>query len=515
MSRADPSASECTPQGIQGIRDKGVDQPHNPAKLSVPGDYRLVIDYHTYTYVYAYMYIYMSTYTTMMYQYTLHVSTFLQDLPNEIIHQILSTLYSSYNPTSDPTPRLQAFLNIGRVCRRLRKNAERFIYRAVDVGYCPGSASKHKRPWQLIRTLIARPYLAAYIRNISITWSTEHKPRIIPHERSLFTAAASKLGLELAVRWEGDQALLLCHMLRNVETLIINYPSDFGPNLVDPFGLLAEYALSLPAAPGTLPLATTGMQGIHTLVVSSEHTTTAHHIIPMLLLPNLRSFTGQHIISNTTTGIPLPDNPAWHGASRVTHMRLLACELHGSTLAAMFRIANKIKHLEYDDAGGRFEPTHVCDETFTAALKVLSPTLQYLMVNLAKVRSGDGTQGMVGSLRDFPLLREMACNHGSIWRLTFPGPTPSNIDFSRVLPAALETIEIWLPWHFIVDWLGELLKQVETSFKFLKTIKIYPMGRYGNKGKWFIKRFKKNAEKVGVKVGVAKMAGDRYGYRFS
>ncbi|KAH0605603.1 uncharacterized protein H6S33_004825 [Morchella sextelata] len=439
----------------------------------------------------------------------------LQDLPNEIIYQILSALYSSYNPKLDPTPRLNTFLALGRVSRRLRKNAERFIYRTVDVGYSPTSTSKHKRPWQLLRTLIARPYLAAYIRSISIRWGTEHKPKVTSHENALFTAAASKLGLELAVRWEGDQALLLCHMLKNVETLAISYPPDFGPNLTDPFGLLREYGPSVPA-PGVPPLSTTGMQGIHTLTVHSESTTTAQHIIPMLLLPNLRTLTAHHV---TTTAALLPENPAWHGASRVTHLRLLACELHGSTLAIMFRVASKLKHLEYDDAGGRFNPAHACDEAFAAALQIVRPTLQHLAVNLAKVQARDGTHGKVGSLKAFPLLREVVCNYGAIWGMTFATFTPGvawRLEFAAALPAALEALEVWLPWEFTMSWLGELLKEKETRFRFLKIIRMYPMGKYGSRGKRFIKKFRRKAERVGVKVGVAKMVGDRIaGYEFS
>ncbi|KAH8152367.1 uncharacterized protein LAJ45_03794 [Morchella importuna] len=438
-----------------------------------------------------------------------------QDLPNEIIHQILSIVYRSYNPLHDSTPRLKTLLSIGRVSRRFRKNAERFIYQDVNIGYCPNSTARHRRPWQLLRTLISRPYLAAYIKNIKIRWGTEHKPRVTSHERSLFTAAASKCGLELAVRWEGDQALLLCHMLKSVENLVISYPPDFGPNFTDPFGLLREYTPSLPAAPGTPRLSAIGMQSVRSLTVYAEYSTTAQHIIPMLLLPNLKSFTAHHVI---TTSI-IPENPAWHGASSVTDLRLLGCELHGSTLAILFRIANKVNHLEYDDAGGLFNPTHICDEAFPAALQILKPTLQYLMVNLGKVHSRDGTHGKVGTLRDFPMLREVVCNYGSIWGMTCSTFTPGvawQLNFTAVLPVNLEIFEVCFPWEFTISWLAEMLKEVETGFLRMNTLKIHPMGKYGNKGKRFIKKLRRKAERVGVKVGLAKVVGNRIcGYSYS
>lgn len=80
----------------------------------------------------------------------------------------------------------------------------------------------------------------------------------------------------------------------------------------------------------------------------------------------------------------------------------------------------------------------------------------------------------------------------------------------------LEIFEVCFPWEFTISWLAEMLKEVETGFLRMNTLKIHPMGKYGNKGKRFIKKLRRKAERVGVKVGLAKVVGNRIcGYSYS
>lgn len=373
------------------------------------------------------------------------IMAILEEVPNEILHEIISRLC----PTD--------LVCTSTVSRHFQSISQAPLYRNPLLRVW----GKKDTPLQLfLRTLLLSPdrqTLASYVRSLTVELEARTAPKPDSLDISLLTAAAISLGFnDHPLSAQGAQIVLLLRLLPRLNILDL-WALDEGR------GLGYTYFEDVLQPPLTLPLA---LQTIYEF--RSVGTTSATGVTPMILvalmaLPSIRKI----VVAVTDEDIESEDfltaAAAAAGTSRVTELHLLYGDLTHRSLGAILKIPQALTRFSYSTmvAHSYFELVE-----FGEALAPLRSSLQHMWIDFADTeRLGDEDMDedcydTIGSLRGWEVLQTLDC---PLMALLGRSRTAGSRRLSDMLPLGLHILRVvgdhyWTTGE-VVDQVVGLLEQ--------------------------------------------------------
>lgn len=350
--------------------------------------------------------------------------TILEDLPNEILLQIVSRL-----PGRD-------LVTVSRVSRRLNAASQSSLYNApclTTIG-----AGRRRSLQIFLRTLLLAPgreTLAGYVRSLTLNWNNFGVKYPVYHPLSgdiaLVTAASTSLGIDHpSLPLQGAQLLLLLHLLPNLKLL------DLGlPCIHDAFGDMMKAYLEM--QPNKLPC---GLRSLREFRCewNGDIGVSPGTLRTVMMLPSIHT-----IDLPIVEGFSQPYPEA--ATSNVKKLRFSNANLTPAELMPMLAAPRALTHFSYYCSPTSSDFDYVA---FGTAMKPLQSSLQYLRLDFGCVslpfgddddEEGDNpAANTIGSLRNWPMLRIVRCSP----RALLDTPQHEFPSLSDVLPLGICELEI-------------------------------------------------------------------------
>lgn len=308
----------------------------------------------------------------------------LNDLPIELLGEILSHL--------DITD----LCNTSLVSRLFNSVGVPLLYKVAEIG-------RNDTPTSItyfLRTILARPILATYVRALYLNWVDDLALQPSCDTR-LFDTVAEGLGLPKSPWSEETQALLLLHILPNLQELSIASSPVLQEFLKD--------TLTLPI--GSLPLGLKSLVTFHDWGSCEPARVTPKMLLAILRLPFIHEVNVDMQFDDDDRDDcydPL-ETASYHRKSSVTKLCLKYGDLSVDVLRNILHVPRALTHFSYSDFSD-------CDTigpsatTFQMVLNHLRPTLQSLHLGwISVLEEDDGEAHTIGSLREWPVLRTVDC----------------------------------------------------------------------------------------------------------
>jgi F-box-like len=420
--------------------------------------------------------------------------TVLDDLPNEVLTEILSYLHSSEDSLGWQHRSLKRdFWSLSLCSRRLHELVEAPLYSCID-GTCSITAAL------ITRTLLDRPRLALLVREAMFEVSDVEDMSPMNKELlgsfvvdSLHTAVATTgiFDRERAA-WVADfkagrsdarQALMLS-MLPNLRTLLLDVYSPFQyiNTLAQHVSGLALVSRSTPRSSSEKrqePTCQRALASLRDVRIEAQMSLGYDETLPIMSLPSLQSLHTQGLSASRYSWEPPPDS------SVVRRLGLHRCEMSEDEVFLMLRSCKALRTLEYEWDQSWSEEDIQDDEwdcgvelgpMITKGLASNKSSLEALMINgLSAIRNDVMS---FGSLLDFKSLKRIRVPSVIILNRGRDGVKRRLVD---VLPTALETLHLindGLPGErSLITELLELVRSQRCS-RVLQQITIEHVGRF-------------------------------------
>lgn len=344
---------------------------------------------------------------------------FLEDLPNELLRKIFSYLGC------------EDLVCISMVSRHLNATADPCIYRSPWVTYAALC--------KFLRTILSRPMLANYVRSVSLHPSNSATLRFLPVYPILNTTADT-FGLEDRLDLKGGQIILLLHILPRLESFAITSSElDISGDFLD------RYKFQ-PAT--TLPIGLKSLRNIGCHQFLSDDMS-PHTLLTILLLPSIHTVEIWGFEKWDTD-----DLYQFEGTSMVKDLQFRQGNVDAPTLARILKIPIALERFAY----GHSFPSSLMWFDAPEIGKILGThraTLQLIDICFDRDSTGFGgaglefspgfggggsaVQGIIGSLREWPVLVELHCD---LTLLLGVKPKAAVSRLVDVLPVALQEFGI-------------------------------------------------------------------------
>lgn len=301
----------------------------------------------------------------------------LEDLPNELLRKIFSYLGT------------EALACISMVSRHLNATADPCLYRSPWVTYA-GLRN-------LIRTILSRPMLANYVRSVSLyPENSETLPLVDP----ILQISADTFGLEDPLDMTGAQIILLLYILPRLESLAItSIELDISGDLLDRYRF--QPAITLP-----IGLQSLRNIGCHRFLTGDMSPDT---LLTILLLPSIHTIEMWGFETWDTD-----DLYQFEGTSKVKDLQFRQGNVDAPTFARILKVPIALERFAY---GHSFpgSPLWFDAPEIGKILGTHRATMQLIDVCFVKddtgfLEDGSAVQGVIGSLREWPVLVELRCD---------------------------------------------------------------------------------------------------------
>lgn len=340
----------------------------------------------------------------------------LNDLPNELLCEILSNLRSTH------------LTRVARVSPRLYAVCMPLLYKAPTV-MSEGRTSHFLE--RFTRTLLSQGHesLANHVTSLKLRWDHhDDAPELTPR----IAAYASRRGL-LSL-WMASQDVRFCvllHLLPRLSVLNISAPHYF--HAFEQF-MRAQRSLH----PAARPLGFQNLRELYCVWNNHEQGITRKALVVFMGLPSIR-----------TINVPISEESYPHShlpvppTSPVTDITLYYDSTTIWSVPRFLQLPIALQrftfHIDSPDGGFHLQG-------FGRAMKPLRQTLQYLHLDFSELGDtdsdesfGHATVATIGSLRDWPMLRTVIT---SLMPLLGRGLQPDSPRLVDVLPRGIRNLEI-------------------------------------------------------------------------
>lgn len=325
----------------------------------------------------------------------------LEDLPNEVIREILSCLSCV------------DISNISLVSHFLNTIAEPYLYQSIS-----GESTTETSITPLLRVILARPALGRHVRVLHLTWLSH--TIIDPHssDHALFSVAARRLGLSDRPWCVDAQALLLLHLVPNLQEL----NPDGSPLLYE----FLQNRSTSQLLPSLRRFADDGY--------TPSERVTVPLLAAVMQFPSIRQISVHMESADDDTNQPslIP----FRGKSPVTHLSFFYGNATNFMLNEILQVPRALTHFTYRDC---FDFPHFETTTFRSALRHLRPTLRFLRLGpLRTLRRNQANESTIGSPHDWPALKTVNCGIETL----LGRPSEGNGRLVHVLPLGITELII-------------------------------------------------------------------------
>lgn len=313
----------------------------------------------------------------------------LDAFPHEILLRIFKFLDST------------ALASVSLVSRHLHAITEPILYNVASLTYDKVSPSPIRI---FLGTILARPELAKYVQALTLRWATkESEDGPGDSDMSLVTTAGMEVNLQYQLESPTAQALLLLHLLPNLERLDAIVPEDCS-TIFDEF--ISE---NCPHPHDNLPAGFKFLREIHLNWSDPEAPVTPAAFLAIFELPSLQKLTVQLV--GDIDEIESYDFDSTTGTSLVTHLSFGCDSCQRSSIARILEFPRALTHFSFQYSLASPAPFNAPE--FGEALVAVRDTLQHLKLELCDASEFDNDNNdetlTIGSLRDWPELRSVKC----------------------------------------------------------------------------------------------------------
>lgn len=394
----------------------------------------------------------------------------LQDLPNETIVEILSSL-SSAN-----------LAQMSLVSHRFHSISQSLLYKAPCLIKTPMFRKSRPSLEVFVETLLTpgRETLANHVRSLIWHQDSRQPNPAMPSggETTLFAAPSRRLNLRQLARTEHAQFLLLLHLLPSLQVLTIYPTSNYSLNN------FIELSSVLYSSTPILPIALLSLREFHCAHAMYAGAINTKMLLALFLLPRISSIDVRaEIYYNGSCTLSTAA-----GTSHLTKLRFRNSIHSPRELSLVLAVPRALTHFSYSATPGYLH--HLVG--FTDSLHPLRDSVEYLHLEFpSTVREGvhrarlsqqsryvcgsrayysDEFAG--GSLREWNVLRSLSCSLSPLIGTKIGGPSR----LVDVLPGGIRELEIledrYWSYENVVDMVVELLGRKEVAVPLLERIAV-------------------------------------------
>jgi hypothetical protein len=370
------------------------------------------------------------------------------------------------------------------VCRIFNVITSPYLYRRISLHHRrPDDPEEVPNLQLLLRTLVARPELGAYVRELIIEFyngmdkvNLNTFPHPISSQFREFAASAAARGLSLEIQLAlangsiSAMLFLLFYYTPALEFLVLNSADNF----------LFHHIAS--ASTSTLPPGLRSLREVSVVQYGSRENWSC--LVPFFRLPSLSAFHCAHLESERRIDekdVDYIDRNLEERSSPVEIIDMQDIVMDGDVFASIVRSCRKLRTLsfQYPLLCGYGETPMFGPPLGDALRQCTQQTLQSLELDFASSEFQNWeSPGLIGSLRDFVCLKHISV------ALSLLIDDPSD-HLGSILPPSLTSLSLWIDpdWEEKGDWPALVVDLLESKQEFVPSLKtLFKGGCGGSEG---------------------------------